>query len=84
MRIAPTRNSPYSRIFRSFCAELAAEKDSVAERDGFEPAAPRGPSMGGIRPEFGALFNPNESISAGENLFARVRLGSLRFPSSRG
>jgi hypothetical protein len=27
--------------------------------------------MNGIRPEFGALFNPNKSIRAGENLFAR-------------
>ena len=26
--------------------------------------------MGGIRPEFGALFRPNKSIGAGENLFA--------------
>jgi hypothetical protein len=26
--------------------------------------------MGGIRPEFGALFGPNKSIRAGENLFA--------------
>ena len=25
---------------------------------------------GGIRPEFGALFRPNKSIRAGENLFA--------------
>ena len=27
--------------------------------------------MNGIRAEFGALFNPNKSIRAGENLFAR-------------
>src|SRR5260370_29108152 len=26
--------------------------------------------LGGIRPEFGALFSPNKSICAGENLFA--------------
>jgi hypothetical protein len=26
--------------------------------------------LGGIRPEFGALFSPNKSIRAGENLFA--------------
>jgi hypothetical protein len=26
--------------------------------------------LGGIRPEFGALFGPNKSIRAGENLFA--------------
>jgi len=26
--------------------------------------------MGGIRPEVGALFDPNKSIRAGENLFA--------------
>jgi len=35
------------------------------------PGAARA-SMGGIRPEFGALFNPNKSIRAGEILFARV------------
>ena len=27
--------------------------------------------LGGIRPEFGALFGPNKSIDAGEKLFAR-------------
>jgi hypothetical protein len=27
-------------------------------------------SRGGIQPEFGALFGPNKSIRAGENLFA--------------
>ena len=27
-------------------------------------------SRGGIQPEFGALFGPNKSIHAGENLFA--------------
>ena len=31
--------------------------------------------MGGIRPEFGALFNPNKSIRAGEN-FVRSGFGS--------
>ncbi len=39
--------------------------------------------MVGIRPEFGALYGPNKSIRAGENLFAWIRLffRSRRFPS---
>ncbi len=42
--------------------------------------------MGGIRPEFGALFGPTKSIGAGENLFAlgfgfaSALSGSLRSP----
>src|ERR1019366_9872447 len=33
------------------------------------PGAPE-PYVGGIRPQFGALFDSNKSIRAGENLFA--------------
>ena len=39
--------------------------------------------MGGIRPEFGALFDPIKSICAEENLFAwhstQLRLSPARF-----
>ena len=46
------------------------------------PGAAR-PSMGGIQPQFGALFGPTKSICAGENLFAwdsaLLRLSPIRF-----
>jgi hypothetical protein len=39
--------------------------------------------MGGIQPQFGALFGPTKSICAGENLFAwnsaLLRLSPIRF-----
>jgi hypothetical protein len=39
--------------------------------------------MGGIQPQFGALFGPTKSIFAGENLFAwdsaLLRLSPIRF-----
>jgi hypothetical protein len=39
--------------------------------------------LGGIRPDIGALFGPNKSIRAGENLFAQgsAPLRILRSPS---
>ena len=41
--------------------------------------------LGGIRPEFGALFGPNKSIGTGENLFAwgsaLLRLSRIPFIS---
>ena len=43
----------------------------MAERGGFEPPVPLRLTLGGIRPEFGALLRANKSIRAGENLFAR-------------
>ena len=56
--------------------------DSLAEREGFEPGTAR-LYPGGIRPEFGALFDRNKSIRAGENLFAcsSVLLWIYLFPS---
>ena len=55
-----------------------SEKDSNPRYVGFYP--------GGFRPEFGALFDPNKSIRAGENLFAcgSVLLRTYLFPSSPG
>ena len=34
------RNGPHTRVFRSSVAGLQAEKDSMAERDEFEPSVP--------------------------------------------
>jgi hypothetical protein len=36
------QNRPPRRLFRSSLAELQTEKDSLAERGGFEPPVPRG------------------------------------------
>jgi hypothetical protein len=60
-----------SRGQRAFHAEkkrIPKTEDSLAERGGFEPSVPLELYLGGIRPEFGALLRPNNSIRAGENL----------------
>ena len=68
-------------IFR-LPAESAKIADCLAERGEFEPPRPLG-FMGGIEPEFGALFAPKKSICARENLFALdsalLRLSPVRF-----
>ena len=57
----------------------------MAERGGIRTPGATRVYLGGIRPEFGALFGPKKGIGAGENLFAwgSAHFGSLRFPSFR-
>jgi hypothetical protein len=75
-----------ARYFRRFERRIFRDRDSLAERGGFEPPVPRGLLWAEIRPEFGALFGPTKSIRAGENLFAlgfgfaSAFSGSLRSP----
>jgi hypothetical protein len=54
--------------FAQILREMGSIRDCLAERGGFEPPVPLGLYLGGIRPEFGALLRPNNSIRAGENL----------------
>jgi hypothetical protein len=70
------------RRFSTFSRRIKKPRDWLAEKGGFEPPSLFQDSMGGIRPEFGALFVPKKSTPAEEKVFAKdsALFGSLRFP----
>jgi hypothetical protein len=80
------RNRPRRRVFRLSLAELQTEKDSMAERVGFEPPVPLGLAWAEFGPSL-AHYSARIKASVLERICsARVRLwfGSLRVPSFAG
>src|ERR1700675_905797 len=55
------KNPRLSHDLSAFSRLYAKSTDCVAEKGGFEPPSLFQDSMGGIRPEFVALFGPNKA-----------------------